>query len=203
MKKLFVTLLFATIGIAVSAQGDYKGFVLNANIGMTSYDANSAVSLFSSGDRLSTVSGCSIAGGYRNGSMMYGLRVGFNIMTVVHGPVDELSNPWDFSLMFRRYLPLNERFELYSGISVGYAMVANSYEYQGEQYAYIRSGITEVFEAGIDYRLSGASAIGLRAAISPFGALLKDGIKLPDGLAKNVSSSLGSYSLSMQYSLSF
>ena len=70
MKKLFVTLLFATIGIAVSAQGDYKGFVLNANIGMTSYDANSAVSLFSSGDRLSTVSGCSIAGGYRNGSMM-------------------------------------------------------------------------------------------------------------------------------------
>lgn len=203
MKKVIVTILFVAFGIVTYAQGDYKGFVLNASTGLNSYDASSAVSLFSSNERLSTVSGAAITAGYRNGAMMYGLRAGFTMFTTVHGPVEELVNPWDFSLMIRRYLPLGERFELYTGFSVGFGLVLNSFDYLEKNYSYTRYGITEEFELGLDYRLSGATSVGIRAAVSPFSGLFDKGGKLPDGLTKNGSTSLSGYSLSLHYSIDF
>ena len=203
MKKIIATMLFVAFGIAVSAQGDYKGFVLNASTGYNSYDASSGVSLFSSGERLSSVSGAAITAGYRNGAMMYGLRAGFTTFTTVHGRVEELVNPWEFSLMMRRYLPLGERFELYTGLSVGFGLVFNSFDYLGTNYSYTRYGITEDFELGLDYRISGATSVGLRAAVSPFSGLFDKGTKLPDGLSKNGNTSLNAFSVSLQYSIDF
>ena len=203
MKKTLAIVLFVAECVTAMAQSGYRGIVLNANVGMSSYDANSAISMFCSTERISTVSGTAITIGYRNDCRMYGARVGFNILTVAHGSLEEVINPYEFLLLMRRYLPLSDKFELYTGISVGFAMVFNAFEYQGVQYSYTRYGVSEDFEVGIDYRLSGASSIGLHAAVSPLRSLFNDSAKLPDGLTGNRNNAYGGCSVSIQYSLGF
>ncbi|MBQ7061913.1 MAG: outer membrane beta-barrel protein [Bacteroidales bacterium] len=203
MKKVIV-MLAAMLAIgATSAQENTKKFELGCNIGMTTFTNYSGISLFQ--DATDSYSNWSeaIHLGYRVNNTLLGIKAQYAILNTSAIALNETVIWWNTSLMLRHYIPIGGNWETLLGLKFGFSVMANSFEYLGDNYARTRLGMNGEFETGILYSFNSGNYVGLRAAFNVNGSHFDKDLNLPTGLVANDKRTFGGYSLMLQYGLSF
>ena len=203
MKKVIV-ILAAVLAIgAASAQENTKKFELGCNIGMTTFTNYSGISLFQ--DATDSYSNWSeaIHLGYRINNSLFGIQFQYSILNTSAIALNETAIWWNTSLMLRHYIPIGGNWETLLGLKFGFSVMANGFEYLGDNYARTRLGIDGEFETGILYRFNSGNYVGFRAAFNVNGSHFDKDLNLPAGLVANDKRTFGGYSLMLQYGLSF
>ena len=203
MKKVIVMLACVLATVASNAQENTKKFELGCNIGMTTFTNYSGISLFQ--DATDSYSNWSeaIHLGYRVNNTLLGIQAQYAILNTSAIALNETVIWWNTSLMLRHYIPIGGNWETLLGLKFGFSVMANSFEYLGDNYARTRLGMNGEFETGILYRFDSGNYVGLRAAFNVNGSHFDKDLNLPTGLVANDKRTFGGYSLMLQYGLSF
>ena len=188
---------------AASAQENTKKFELGCNIGMTTFTNYSGISLFQ--DATDSYSNWSeaIHLGYRVNNTLLGIQAQYALFNTSALALDETAMWWNFSLMWRHYIPIGGNWETLLGLKFGLSVTENSFKYLGDDYSRTRLGMNGEIETGILYRFNSGNYVGLRAAFNVNGSHFDKDLNLPAGLVANDKRTFGGYSLMLQYGLSF
>ena len=113
-----------TIG-AVSAQENTKKFELGCNIGLTTFTNYSGISLFQ--DATDSYSNWSeaIHLGYRVNNTLLGIQAQYALFNTSALALDETAMWWNFSLMWRHYIPIGGNWETLLGLKFGFSVMEN------------------------------------------------------------------------------
>lgn len=204
MKKVIVMLACVlAIGAASAQENKTQKFELGANVGITTFNNYSALSLFQdAADSYSNWSE-SIHFGYRMDNTMYGLKFGYSLFSTSAVAVNERCNQLNFGVMLRRYAKINNRFEGLFGLGFNATYWGNTFSYLGDDYSRSRWGMDAEFEIGLNYVLEDGNYFGVRAGYTVSGSTFKKDLDLPTGLNANDKRTYGGYTLSLQYGIRF
>ena len=90
------------------------------------------------------------------------MQAGYNILNTSNVAIGERLNNMDVSLLYRRYFPVRDRFEVPVGISFGCRFSENSFNRNGTVETRDRTALLLGVETGLMFKLSESMRIGFR-----------------------------------------
>lgn len=204
MKKSLVLLACVlAIGVASAQENKAKNFEFGCNIGMTTFNNYSALSLFADATDHYSTWDAAFHLGYNVGHSMIGLEYQAAYFNTSAIALNETANLNRISLLGRHYVGIGGHWESFVGLRMGLNILSNSFTYLAQDYSRTRLGLSTMFEIGLNYCLDNGSYLGVSAGFNILGSNLGKDVELPAGLVPNDKSMLGGYSLMMQYGIRF
>lgn len=186
MKKtlVIVSLLFATL--TTVAQEKYS-FAVNVGLGVAENVNHSPLSLFSDAQDEYTSFYRSLQVGMRNSKQYFGLQAGYNILNTSNVAIGERLSNVDVLLLYRRYFPVRDRFEVPVGVSLGCRFSENSFNRYGTEETRDRTALLLGVETGLMFKLSESMRIGFRYVYGLQYMYMNTVDDLPAGMQPNSS----------------
>ena len=196
-------MLCVLLGMAQAQESKPQRFEFGVEAGVSGYINYSAISLVKDAESAYANVGYGIRFGWLKGHNMIGIHLkaeGFNTSAAA---LNETMIHWAMSAIYRYYLPLGSRFEIFAGAKLGASYRLNTLDYLGNHYSANRWGAVCDFDLGVNCKLSEKSHIGICWTAASFETILGNSVSLPSGLSPNGRYTCNGYGVMMQYGLRF
>lgn len=196
-------MLCVLLGIARAQEAKPQRFEFGVDAGVSGYVNYSAISLMQDAESTYANAGYGIRFGWLKGHNMIGLHLkaeGFNTSAT---SVNEIMIHWALSAVYRYYMPIGNRFEVFAGAKLGASFRLSTFDYLNNHYSANRWGGICDFDLGVNCKLSEKSHIGICWTAASFESILGDSKPLPTGLTANIRNTFSGFGVMMQYGLRF
>lgn len=203
--KSFIIALacLAIFGIAQAQETKKQRFEFGVETGMTTYSNYSAVSVMRDAADRYTGFGYGVHFGWLLGRNMVGIDLGNSYFNTSAVAVNEQMLHWALSAMYRYYMPLGSRFEVFAGAKLGAGYWLNTFDFGANHYSENRWGAVCDLDLGVNCKLTEKSHIGICWTAASFGSVLSKPASVPTGLTANDKNNFFGYGIMMHYGLRF
>lgn len=203
-KRFIITVLFCVMWITANAQENKtQRFEFGVETGLTGSTNYSSQSLMMDAEKCYVSSGYGLHFGWLLGHNMIGIHLKGEFLNTSAVAVNEQMLHWALSAMYRYYMPLGSRFEVFAGAKLGFGYWLNTFDYAANHYSVNRWGTVCDLDLGVNCKLTEKSYIGICWTAASFGSALSEPEPLPTGLTANDKNGFFGYGVLMQYGLRF